>query len=96
MNNERLDGLLTFLGELEKLNSSGDYRCIDEIGVCIKWISEEFEKVTEVSSFTTEQLADVLLSRDGVAGGRVHGPCKWELLDGGKATLIVIDDVDSE
>lgn len=44
MNNERVNGLLSYLSELTKLTDTDGYICVKEITECIGWIREEFEK----------------------------------------------------
>ena len=43
MDERRLDGLLTYLSELQRLQNSG-YTCLREISECIGWIRDEFTK----------------------------------------------------
>lgn len=43
MMNERLKGLLAYLGELQRLQANG-YTCINEINECIGMVKIEFAK----------------------------------------------------
>lgn len=59
MNNERVEYLLSYLHELQGLNSEG-YACHREISECIKWIRQELVIDSEELSrqYTSEELSE--------------------------------------
>ena len=61
MNNDRIELLLSYLRELQGLNSEG-YACHREIAECIKWVREEFQE--EAKEYTEVTYNGEVISRD--------------------------------